>query len=89
MRLKTKTTSTKGLNNMCEECHQNPCARGCPNEPMEVPVMNCSSCKADLFVGDIYYPILEVCEYCLEEYEEEIEEPTFDDEEWDEEDGGE
>ena len=68
---------------MCKECRQNPCANGCPNEPIEVPVLNCPSCRADLFVGDVYYPILEVCEYCLEEYEEEIEVP----EEWDENEG--
>ena len=57
---------------MCEECHQNPCDPRCPNSPLGTPIATCFNCGEDLFEGDIYYPLLDLCEHCIKEYEVEV-----------------
>ena len=45
-----------------------------PN-PLENEVFHlvCPNCEQSLYEGDIYYPELGLCEYCLQDYKERVE----------------
>lgn len=57
---------------MCDLCLHTPCVSGCPNKPDPIPILKCENCNMELFDGDVYYPELGVCQYCVEDFEEEV-----------------
>jgi len=59
---------------MCDLCRHYPCIKQCPNyDPYEDGFITCPRCGERLIVGDTWYPELEVCEFCIDDYEKEIE----------------
>jgi hypothetical protein len=61
---------------MCDICRQTPCDKRCPNY-WEPPVTYCENCGAELYNEDIYYPELEVCEFCIGDFEVIVDEQNF------------
>ena len=52
---------------MCDICHRNPCAGGCPNAPDPPIFAKCSECGYDILEGEEYYEIINepICEECV------------------------
>ena len=59
---------------MCDLCHYTPCIKSCPNYDKDKEgFIVCHNCKEHLYQGDTYYPDLDVCEFCIDEYLETVE----------------
>lgn len=54
---------------MCEVCHHDPCAAGCPNVADPEPVHICSECKEGIYEGGRYFMGTQgpICLECLKE----------------------
>jgi hypothetical protein len=60
---------------VCRECggmysqHSN----GCPNTPSPAYCFDCPECGHALYEDNLWYPQLEVCEYCVNDFKKEVE----------------
>lgn len=58
---------------VCDLCGEYQHTKGCPNYDIDVEgYILCPSCGSKLHNQDVWYPDLDVCEFCLKEHEKEV-----------------